>query len=154
MWQSRNGKTKWEVGNRLFVICFQLIYIRSGRFFENYRKGLQKISYKISKTSDVFRFSSYFLNCFLPQNSYKSPYFCASLSFFFAMNFVSAWNWVVNANLECKRYLPSLLFQFNFIRFLSVSRLNFSMSLSYYPKSVIRALSDFDWRLSRSAITV
>ena len=153
MWQSRNGKTKWEIGNRLFVICFQLIYRRSGRFFENYRKRLQKISYKISKTSDVFRFPSYFLNCFLPQNSCKSPCFCASLSFFFAMNFVSSWNRGVNANLECRRYLPSLLFLFCFIRFWRVSRLYFSTSFSYYSKSVIRALSDFDWRLSRSTRT-
>ena len=105
--------------------CFRLNCRLSRRFFENYRKGLQNISYKISKTSDVFRFSSYFLNCFLPQNSWKSPCFCASLSFFFAMNFVSDWNWVANANLECRRYLPSLLFQFNFIRFWRVSRLKF-----------------------------
>ena len=116
-----------EIGCLWFI--FQLIYRRSGRFFENYRKGLQKISYKISKTSDVFRFSSYFLNYFLPQNSCKSPCFWVSPSFIILMAFVSAWNWVTNANLECRRYLPSLLIQFNFIRFLSVSPLSLSTSV-------------------------
>ena len=81
-----------------------------GDFSRTNARDNRKSPTKFQKSPTFFDFPPIFCIVFSHKTAENLLVFAHPCPSFFAMNFVRAWNRGVNANLECRRCLPTLLF--------------------------------------------